>query len=252
MKNSTAHLSAAAVASCVALAGNLTAQAQGAAPAAEAKKPKWETTAGAAFSLAQGNSDTILFTANIQTLRKFEQGDLRLGADAGYGENNDVKAVDYERGFAQYNHNFSERCYGYVRLDAIHDDIADVNYRIALSPGAGYYFIKNEKTKLSAEFGPGVVFEEQGGVEKEYFTLRLAERFEHKFNDRVRMWQSFEIFPQIDDFENYIANFELGFEADLTKQLALRVVAQDVYDNVPAVGRKKNDFRLLTGVQYKF
>jgi putative salt-induced outer membrane protein YdiY len=244
--------SAATVASCVALAGNLSAQAQGAAPAAEASKPKWETTAGVAFSLAQGNSDTMLFTANINTLRKFEKGDLRLGADAGYGDNNDVKSVDYEKAFGQYNHNFSERCYGYARVDAIHDDIADVNYRVIGNIGAGYYFIKNEKTKLSAEAGPGVVFEQQGYDKNEYMILRLAERFEHKFSDRARVWQTFEIFPQVDEFDNYIANFELGFEADLTKQLALRVVAQDNYDNDPAPGRKKNDFRLLSGIQYKF
>ena len=162
------------------------------------------------------------------------------------------KNAESLHGFFQYNRLFSERAYGYARIDGLHDAIADIEYRFTFSPGVGYYFVKNESTTLSGEVGPGAIYEKQGDNSRGYLTLRLAERFEHKLNERARVWQSLEILPQVDDYENFIANFELGVESSLTEKLSLRAYIQDTYDNVPADGRRRNDLKLVTALAYKF
>ena len=225
--------------------------AAAAAKAAVPPKPKWETSAGVGFSVTDGNSDTILFTANVQTLRKFEKGELQAGIDAGYGENNSVQNVGFVKGFGQYNYLFANPWYGFVRAEALHDSIASINYRVPLTAGIGYYFIKNDRTTLSAEVGPGYVFQKIGGKESEYATIRFAEKFTHKLNDRARIWQSFEYQPKIDEWGQYFLTGELGAEADLTKKMALRVVFQDWYVSQPAPGRESNDLRVVAGVNYK-
>ena len=214
--------------------------------------PAWDTSAALGLTVTRGNSDTLLFTGNILTGKKWDQNELAFGADATYGENNSVKNAESFHGFGQYNRLFTERLYGYMRLDALHDAIADIEYRLTLSPGAGYYFIKNESTKLSGEVGPGFIYEKQGDDSRGYVTLRLAERFDHKVNDRVKIWQSVEILPQVDNFSNYIVNAELGVETSLTTKLSLRTYLQDTYDNEPAPGREKNDLKLVAAVAYKF
>jgi hypothetical protein len=82
--------------------------------------------------------------------------------------------------------------------------------------------------------------------------LRVAERFEHKLSDRAKIWQTLEYLPQVDRFSNYIINGEVGVEAGLTAKLSLRAWVQDTYDNEPAADRLKNDFKLFSGVAYKF
>ena len=216
------------------------------------KKPAWETSAAAGVTLTRGNSKTLLATANIVTLRKWTRNELSLGADGAYGENNSVKNNDSLHGFAQYNRLFSERLFGYARADAMHDAIADVAYRVTLSPGAGYYFLKDKRTTLSGEVGPGVVFQRKGGVEDTYMTLRVAEKFEHKLNDRARVWQALEFLPQVDNFSNYIVNAEIGIETSVSAKMTLRTWLQDTYQNEPAAGRQKNDIKLVAGVGYKF
>jgi putative salt-induced outer membrane protein YdiY len=213
---------------------------------------RWEKSASVGLTLTEGNSDTLLFTADILAARKWAHDEMNLGASAAYGENNDIKNNEVLRGFAQWNHLFTERFFSYVRLEALHDAVADVEYRITLSPGVGYYFIKNAKTRLSGEVGPGVVFEKQGDDEKTYITARIAERFEHKLNDRAKIWQSLEFLPQVDDFENFIINADVGVEAALTQKLSVRVYAQDTYDNEPAPGRKENDIKLVSALAWKF
>src|SRR3954462_13840066 len=135
---------------------------------------KWEKSAALGLTLTKGNSDTLLFTGDVLAARKWSAEELNLGASISYGENNKIKNNETVRGFGQWNHLFSDRFYGYVRAEALHDAVADVEYRVTLSPGAGYYFIKNDRVRLSAEAGPGVVFEKQGGKDKTYFTARVA------------------------------------------------------------------------------
>jgi putative salt-induced outer membrane protein YdiY len=214
--------------------------------------PKWETSAAAGFTLTDGNSDSILFTGDIRTERKWSQDELRLRAEGAYGENEDVKNNELARGTAQWDHLFTERFYGFLRFEALHDAIADVEYRLTLTAGPGYYFIKNDRMLLSAEAGPGFIQEKLGSGEDSYMTLRAAERFQYKISDHARVFQSLEYLPQVDDFDNYLLNFEAGVEADITKQVALRVTFQDTYDNQPAEGRERNDIKLISSIVWKF
>jgi putative salt-induced outer membrane protein YdiY len=218
----------------------------------EASTNKWETTASAGFTITQGNSDSVMANAQILSQKKWEQNEMRLGADATYGELEGEKNVEGLHGFAQYNRLFSERAFGYARLDALHDAIADIEYRITFSPGAGYYFIKNETTSLSAEAGPAFIYEKQGSESTGYFTARLAERFEHKFNENVRLWQFAEFLPQVDDLNNFLINAEIGVESKLTEKLSMKVFAIDNYDNEPAPGHKENDIKVVTALAYTF
>jgi len=249
-------------------------QAADAAPPA----PRWESTANLGFTLTSGNSESVLFTAGLATQRKEPKNEYIFGASVAYGEakpggNDDAdmeKNTDSARALAQWNHLFSEKAYMYARADLVHDDIANVMYRVMLSPGAGYYFIKTEKTTLAGEVGPGYVFErtlnrfnvstniEPDGIldhydNNDYATIRFAERFQHQISKSARVWQTLEYLPEITDWaENWILNAEVGIAADIVKNLAVSVVLQDSYDNDPPEGRENNDLRVIAGVQYKF
>ena len=157
-------------------------------------------------------------------------------------------------GFGQYNHLFNERLYGGLRLDGQYDGIANLDYRFRISPLLGYYLIKNAKTTLNLEAGPSLVFEKfRAQSETTYVGARLAERFEHKLTETTRIWQSFEYTARVDKWnQKYLLAGEIGIDTAITKQFSLRAVLQDMYDNLPAAGRKQNDLRLITGVAYKF
>lgn len=242
------------------LAAAITALGAAAVQAQTTNAPdtSWKSSAAAGLTLTRGNSSTLLATIAASTEKKWEQNELGLGADAAYGEAkvNGVTSrnTDSMHGGVQYNRLFSDRFYGYAKVDGLHDDIANIAYRVTLSPGAGYYFIKQKGTDLSAEVGPGAVIEKLGGVEQKYWTLRVGEKFHHEISDRARVWESAEYLPQVDQWKNYIINAEVGIEADLTadKRLALRATLDDTYNNEPAAGRQKNDAKLVTSIAYKF
>ncbi|GDY18946.1 hypothetical protein LBMAG56_02910 [Verrucomicrobiota bacterium] len=246
MTNSTRSLAIGMAVTGALLSGATAAQAQ-------ANKSPWESSAALGFTLTRGNSSTLLFTGNVLTSRKQGNDEVSLGADATYGANSGVTTAQAFRGFGQYNRLFSDRAYGLLRAEGLYDKIAAVQPRVTISAGLGYYFVKTDRTKLSGEVGPSLVYERSaGGASKTYMALRVAERLDHKISDKTKIWQSAEFLPQVDNFNNYILNLEAGLETELYKNLALRTYVQDSYHKLPAAGRQKNDLKFVTAVAYKF
>jgi putative salt-induced outer membrane protein YdiY len=239
----------------------------GAAPAQpKAATPTngWKSSLSIGLTLARGNTDTTLASATAFTEKKWLQNDLTFGADGLYGETKAPNAqkntenAETLHGFSQYNRSFWgsswDGFYAYGRIDGFHDGVADIKYRLSLSPGLGYFFITNKTADLSAEIGPGYIKEQLGGVSESFATLRFAEIFHYNISPHAKAWEIVKFLPQVNRFDNYLVIAELGIEAGLTKgnKLSLRTVLQDSYNNVPALGRLKNDLKLITSLVYKF
>jgi putative salt-induced outer membrane protein YdiY len=230
------------------------------APAATPPEPpkKWDTSAAAGLTLTRGNSDTLLVTLGLDSKRKWEKDEVLLGVTGGYGESKvngvNTKNTEFIQGFGQYNHLFTDRFYGSMRVDGQDDQIAGIEYRFKVSPLAGYYLIKETNMSLAVEGGPSLIMEHLKGQPcANYWAARLAERFEYQLTKSTKVWESLEYLPKVDDWsQNYLVNFEAGIDTAINKHWSLRVVFQDQYASQPAPGREKNDLRLIAGTAYKF
>jgi putative salt-induced outer membrane protein YdiY len=222
-------------------------------PSGQPPKYPWESSITAGLTLTRGNSSTLLVTGGAQTHKKTPANEITFGADGAYGVNNSVKDVDTIHGSGQYNHLFSDRFYGYARAEGLHDGVANLQYRVTIGPGAGYYLIKETNTTFAVELGSSFVNQRLGDVDDNYATLRLAERFEHKFTGyNARLWENVEVLPQVDKLDNYIMNGEIGIESAISKSVSLKTFLVDNFNNQPAAGREKNDVKLVSGITYKF
>jgi Protein of unknown function, DUF481 len=83
-------------------------------------------------------------------------------------------------------------------------------------------------------------------------TVRAGERYSHKINGSTKIWQDFEILPYVQNFGNYYMDGEVGISTSITKHAGLTCYVQDYYYSMPALNRLHNDFKLVTGVTYKF
>ena len=232
---------------------NLVARVPALAPVAvPVPKDAWKSSISAGLTLTRGNSDTMLFAADVLTEKKTPKNEYSIGAGIAYGDQNSQNTVNNCKSFSQWNHLFTGCFFGYLRANALRDIISDIDYRLTIGPGAGYYLIKQTNTTLAVEGGFNFEAQKLGGTDQNFATVRLAERFEHKFNNRARFWQNVELLPQVDKFDNCVMNFEIGIEAALSKSFNLKTYLDDTYANRPAVGRQKNDLKLVSGISYKF
>ena len=215
-------------------------------------RPTWQSSATLGLAMTRGNKDTLLVNAKLFTQRKMTWNEWLLGVDGAYGEDNSVKNYEMLHGFGQADHFFTHRLFVFGRLDGLHDGIKAIDYRFTGSPGLGYYLLRQADVTLATEAGPSVIVERQGTTTDQYAALRLAERFEYKFSQTTKLWQTVEFIPEVDKVDNYIVNAEIGIDAAISKNLSLQVYLQDNFVNQPAPGFQNNDLRLISGISYKF
>lgn len=220
---------------------------------AEATKTNvWEHSAAIGATINDGNTDSKQGTASWLSEIKTDAGNkARLALDAAQGENNGDKTADNFKGNANYKRMLAERCYGVADLNGLYDSVADINYRITLAPGAGYYVMKSDAATMTLDLGPAYVWEKVGGVSDDYLAARASERYERNLSASAKVWQALEYVPQVEDFDNYFINGELGAEAAMTETISLRLVFKDQYVNIPAEGRERNDIQFVGALAFK-
>ncbi len=210
----------------------------------------WEVTGAANVALAQGNADSLAYS--LQGLATYEGPvwEGLVGADYLYSENNDTVTTDSLRIFGQGQRLLTDRFYLGLAGSYLRDDLADLDYRFDAAAVLGYHVIKNDRTKLSLEFGPGYAWQSQGDIKDDFATIRFAERFEHKISSRSKLWQSAIYTPNIDDFSDYQLTLDAGIDTQISAHWAVRTSARYMYDSTPTGTNDKGDFALLFGLAY--
>jgi putative salt-induced outer membrane protein YdiY len=229
---------------------------------APANTNHWTGLVSAGVTLTRGNSETTLASLTAAADHKTDKNEWSLGANATYGQAQvtvdgakiDTTTAQSAGAFVQYNHMFTDRFYCYGRVEGYHDDLADIHYRVTVSPGLGYYLIKDTNMDLCAELGPGFVSQSLGSEEENFATVRAAEKFHWRLSDRARLWETAEIDPDLGNISNYIITSEIGVEADLNakKNLSLQCYLDDNYNSKPAPNHVQNDLKLFVAIAYKF
>jgi putative salt-induced outer membrane protein YdiY len=217
-----------------------------------AKKTVAVNTAALGLALTQGNRDTLLLTLDVDRFVKAPNREWFFGGRAAYGEVEDARSQQLLRGYGQCNHLFNTNWFAYGRLEGLHDGMADLVYRLTATPGAGFFLVHRPQSFWNVEAGPGFVHERFADRTGEFLTARLADRLEHRLNDRARVWHWAEYLPDTGDFADFVINAELGAEVALNKSLSLRSTVVNTYRSEPAAGRKNNDLKLITGVSVRF
>jgi putative salt-induced outer membrane protein YdiY len=216
----------------------------------------WQSSLQAGLTLTEGNSDSLRGHAGLSLEGKLEDvGALRAGVEGNYGKSrvDGRRGTDVEnaRAYLSARKTLSRLTFTYFNLTALHDGQAKVDYRVVLGPGLGWLLYTREQTELSVELGPSYLWEQVDDVRDDFLVLRLAQRLEHSFGDRGRLWQQAEYLPKSDDFDDYLLNGEIGIESNLNARMSLRVVLQSSYDSTPAEDREGQDLSLISGISVR-
>jgi putative salt-induced outer membrane protein YdiY len=217
-----------------------------------AKRSVAVNTAALGLAVTDGNRDTLQVNFDMDRFVKDPNREWMFGGRAAYGEVEDARNQQLLRGYGQYNHLFNTNWFAYGRFEALHDGMADLVYRLTATPGAGFFVIHRPQSYWNFETGPGYVHERFTDRTENFATLRLADRLEHRLNDRARVWHWAEYLPDTGDLADFVVNAEIGAEVALNRLLSLRSTVVNTYRSEPAAGRKNNDLKLITGVSVRF
>ena len=215
----------------------------------------WDKSITAGYNYTDGNSKTASLNVNGKLMRDYEGEAWRFEADYNYG--NAAADVDSTRevtkqnarALGDYKHTLDTVFFAGSNVSYAWDEIADLGYRVILSPNMGAYLFKDDVTTLSLEAGPSYVWEQLGGEDDDFAAARIADRFVWNITESALFYQSAEYLVAFDDSEDYIVNAEIGIEAPLSSMVNLVLSVRDYYINQPAAGRERNDVYTITGLK---
>jgi hypothetical protein len=140
------------------------------------------------------------------------------------------------------------------KIEGDHDRFANIDYRLIPSVGIGYWFSEIRKWRARAETAFGYQytnFRDQTPSEGEQILIpRLfAERV---FWRDLKIAEDISFYPTINEFKKYRFRSESSLIQPFTKQLSWRMSFIDDYNHEPTDGARKNDYRLITAIDYVF
>jgi len=213
----------------------------------------WKADIALGASLTRGNNDSHRVHAEFSAERKTDIDELDFGIEAEMGENEGETTSEYIEAAAEYRREISDRIYWYGLAQGRRDALADLDYRTTLGPGVGYRILESDTLSLLFEGGPVYVAEKLSNESLEHsLRARLFEEFIWQITSYAKFFQTAEFLANTQDFEDWIFEVEAGVETSITETLSLRLSAKNIYDNLPASGRDKNDLSLNSAIVYRF
>lgn len=142
--------------------------------------------------------------------------------------------------------------YGWGDGAILHDQILFLDWRAITTTGLGQFIIKQPSVSLSAEAGVGWIGEAVKALRSDIATLRIAQEYARRLSQSAKVWEMIEYLPEVNNYNSYLLNAEIGVEAMMSQNIALRLVRQNKYDSTPTSGLKPNNLGLFSGLKYAF
>ena len=234
-------------------------------PAAET----WHGMVNVAYQAARGNTyeNSASILANLN--RRWEKDRLNFDIGYYYGENGQaggvtVKNADRWEAELKHDHFWWEKVYNYEDLRYDRDVIQQLDARYRLGLGGGYQWLENSmfestgKWSFNQELGVNYIKEEyennDDAKDGGFCALRYAHHLEYipKWYDNVAFFHNFEILPEVDMWEKFLAKGDVGLSTKIIKNFDLLAKIEWNYDSKPAPNRKKDDLRYIVGLGYKW
>jgi putative salt-induced outer membrane protein len=238
-----------------------------AAPFVHAADSEWKGSGELGFAASRGNSKSENLNAKLNFSMEDDtwKDNFYLTALRSKGNSTSIQTIDgvptavtrydytanrYEAG-ASVGYKFDERSYLVSALRYENDDFSPFEYQAVLSLGYGYTAIKNERTELSFEVGPGYKrFEPVAGDKTESDVVgRGLIGFKHRFNENTAFENTFLVEAGSD---NTFYQNDAGLVVNMNKTLALKLGYQVRRNTDVTPGTKKTDQLMTTNLVYNF
>ena len=234
-------------------------------PAAET----WHGNVNVAFNAARGNTYDTSAAVLANLNRRWEKDRLNVDFAYNYAENGQTglatqKTDDRWDVEAKHDHFWWEKVYNYEDLKWERDMIQDLMARYRVGLGAGYQWLENRafestgKWNFNQELGVNYIKEEFEGEsdakEGGFCALRYGHHFGYipKWAETIELFHTFEILPEVDEWEKFLAKADVGFTTKVIYNFDLIAKIEWEYNSKPAGNRKKDDTRYIVGLGYKW
>lgn len=221
-----------------------TAEAQLGLSESVAENP-WTGSFAAGLNGKSGNSENLDINVTLNLARDTERANTTILASYFYSANATSTVTDRFFGQARQERKFvnSPKWSMFVQSQHEIDRFKAFDYRLALHGGLGYEVFVKEDRFLKLRLGAGAS-REFGVPDAEWIPeLQFGADWERQLTDTVKLFASFDFYPDASDLGDFrhITNAGFEFLVDAERNINFRTFVINRFDNTPAAGDQSND-----------
>ncbi len=216
----------------------------------------WSRTVTFGYGQSGGNTEKSQFNGDLAVHRKTDH-DEWIGQWNSY-----VTTVDSETdsqkyyGMLRYAYSFGRdlKWYHFTKFESNRDMFSNIDYRMIPSTGVGYWISDQEDYKLMFEAALGFEhtdYHDNTGDDNNVVIIPRGYWEKVIFRD-ARLKQDVVLYPSVEDVETYRFRTQTDLIHPITDNLSWRMSFIDDFDAGASDGTKKNDYRLISGVEVMF
>jgi putative salt-induced outer membrane protein YdiY len=210
----------------------------------EAQQAKWAAIFEAGLFYTEGNKDIFRVNGRAELRRTSLKDLLKFYVSGEYSEEDDERSTHEIKGGAYYEYLFTQRWFGYGRMDLEYDEFENLDLRFSTIVGAGYYWLKKPEHELKTRAGIGYLHESyMDGVTTDAAQAELGLDYLVDIAPWLRFTHSTTWYPTFEALRDYRLTSDSAFliplgESDVWK---LKLGALYEYDSIPNPGFERLD-----------
>ncbi|HMN41552.1 MAG TPA: DUF481 domain-containing protein [Phycisphaerales bacterium] len=214
----------------------------------------WDKSIELGINGSDGNSQSLSLRGAFNAKRDTSKTATTAGVSYVYGTQDGDKNLEHGEVNLRNDWKIGSPWRIYAIGKAEYDTFQDWTWRTSLFGGFGYEFINSDKTLLLGRIGAGVTKEFGSSKQRIEPELNLGLDWEHKFDERQKIFATIDYYPSLHRFTDYRANAKAGYEVvvDPVNKLSLKLGLEDRYNSNPGQDKKKNDLLYFATIVYNF
>ena len=210
----------------------------------EAQRAKWSATFEAGLFFTEGNKNIFRAFGRAEARRTSPKDLLKFYISGEYSEEDDERSAHEIKGGAYYEYLFTERWFGYGRLDLEYDEFEDLDLRLSTVVGVGYYWLKKPDHELKTRCGIGYLHEiYRDGLINDAAQAELGLDYRLDIAPWVRFTHSTTWYPTFEALRDYrlVSDSAFLFPLGGSDVWKLKLGALYEYDSIPNPGFERLD-----------
>jgi len=203
---------------------------------------------------ASGNTDMENAHVDLEFLARTVSHRVTLGGAYNRSSEDSRKTEDNAMGRLKHDYFLTRELYWYLNGMVERDDFKEISLRTTLGPGVGYQFFEGELMNLSVEAGPSYVYTNYaGGGQDDSVSGRWGVKFDRFFFEKLfQYYFSSEGYVSASDSSDVFMFTRTGLRFPIRGGLSLNAGFEWDWDNIPAEGADKSDYRYILSIGYGF
>jgi hypothetical protein len=218
----------------------------------EVEKKLWNFNLSVGLSANSGNTEKSQFNGSIAVSRKEYPVDLSGRIDLLYGQSEGVTDANRGKLIVNYDRYFSVNWEGFLFDLAEYDRLTQIDLRNDFGIGIKYEFYKSKSNEISLSGAVvGEVERFTDRTEESSYRLSLRPKVKIKISETAEVYLMSFYLPKLGSAEDYRVETNIFLKTLVRKNIWFKLTIFDRYDNIVKPGVKKNDFSLISGLEFQ-